>query len=483
MTNLPDREGAGAETGAVRVEDVGSGRSGAGSAGRLLLALLAAALISVSAASLEARTTRPPAPAAAGRVTGALFCPHGGARDWRGWLVISNPGSRSVLARVSSFGPGGPTSVASFRVQPLRQVYRALPALESAGATQVEYFGGTLAAATVVRSSGPRGGVAAARCGTQFPRRWVAPDAATGPGEHGYLVVMNPFAQDAQFDVVIRTERRELTPSELTPVVLDGATSVALPLHRFLLAGRGERTTTVEVHSTIGRVIVGALNVREEGVSAEMAVAGLARTWVFPAPAYALDTTVAIANPGLEESLLSVVLHQPAGRVRGVATEDLLPRGQPRSYRLTGPKGAGAVIAGTAAIAAGRLVAGPKGDEAAIAGAIEPARRWLVLPTLPPGGGSPILLLQNPGEVPAQVSVRLFGESGEVSAGGDSSVEIAPGATLGWRYPRRSERPLSALVTAEGGAVVAAGASVSLGGEGYAMTLGFPLHEEGGIQD
>ena len=99
----------------------------------------------------------------------------------------------------------------------------------------MEFFGGWVAANAVVQQKG--GGLAAERCVSAPQPTWLVPDASTGSGEDAYLVVMNPFDVNAEFNVVFRTENRAIRPGPLSPGVLKPGRSLAIHVNSFVLAG------------------------------------------------------------------------------------------------------------------------------------------------------------------------------------------------------------------------------------------------------
>src|SRR3989442_11391670 len=94
-------------------------------------------------------------------------------------------------------------------------------------------------------------------------------DAQTGHGETSYVVVMNPFAEDAAFDVVARTENRTIAPGSLSPYVLPARSSVAFRLNDIALEGPADHTVTVQVTQRIGRVIAEGVAVSPRGLRAQ----------------------------------------------------------------------------------------------------------------------------------------------------------------------------------------------------------------------
>lgn len=414
-----------------------------------------------------------------GTASGAWFCPHGGGDGWKGWVVITNPGPAPVGVRMTGFGEKGVQGVEAFSVAPGRQVYRRVAADHPASATQLEYFRGWVGASAVLRAGGPSAAVAAARCAGGPAPAWFLPDQSTGRDERAFVTVLNPFAEEASFDVVIRTEQRDVHPKPLSPFVLRGQRSVAIRVNDHVLKGPGERTVAVLVHPRIGRVVVGGLVVSGESVRAEGGVSFPQARAIVPAAGYSGPGELLLMNPGVIPADLLVVSEGATAQrpVAGPAGISLGPE-RVRTLAVDALPDAGVVVVGTddASVAAVMRLAG-EGDLATIAGTPRGVRSWLVLPTLPPNGGRAFLVLENSGRDPATATVRLVGPFGSVAAGLES-ILVPAGRTIKVTMPTSIEAtPLSAIVTVVGGTLVASGASYSRAGSGYAATLGIPMKE------
>lgn len=446
---------------------------------RRAVALGVVAVVVVTTGSLLSAVGVRGAPAAGpyGPRTGAFFCPHGGAAGWKGWIVVTNPGRRAVRVRLVRYGPAGILSTAAYVVPPKRQIYLPASPDREGASSAVEFFGGWVGVSAVIRSEDA---IAAARCVTARPRTWFVPDGSTGEGESSYLVVMNPFAQDAAFNVILRTERRSLRPGPLTPFVVPAGSSAAIKLNSFALMGPGERSLGAQVVPVIGRVVVGGLGVSEDGVRAEAGVPAATVRSVIPVTGYGDGNEVVALAPGDRPSDLLVITQGPQeqttlgvgdlrvepDRVRTISVEDL--------------PGVGLVVESTngVPVAVARRVAGAKGDVATVAGSTRTARAWLVPPTVAPVGGSSQLVVENPGEKSINVTITLIGGDGVVQAASPATgtVPIPAGRTVAIRLsPTGAGPPLTALVVSRDGTFVASAASYSLGGAGYAATLGIPL--------
>jgi hypothetical protein len=410
--------------------------------------------------------------------TGAWFCPHGGTAGGRGWVVLTNPGQVDVAVRVTTFGRNGVRGLSSFTVPAGHQVYREVPATEAGAASEVEYFGGWVGAAGVVQGGKSKVALAGERCASTPRRTWFLPDQATGRGETAFAVVMNPFATPAQFDVVVRTERRTIRPRSLTPFVLSPRTSVGIRLNDYALESPGETTVTTEVIQRIGRVVVGSLAVTPGSLRSEVGLVSPERRWVVPATDRADVGDLAVMNPGAARTDVTVIRQGPSVQevLSGQDGLSIAPGGV-LTYSAKDLGGAGLVVESTnrRRIVPALILSGPGDDSAAIDGTPTPAAAWLVLPTLPSTGGQGVLILQNPGRAAVDVSIRVIGENGALELPGAGSRTVPAGRTVVVALQTVSGVPVSAVVTAKDGTFVAASASYVEDGAGYAATLGLPM--------
>jgi hypothetical protein len=444
------------------------------------LVVVAALVTVVVASGFGLQRELGPRPAPPGRAeaseSGAWSCPHGGGDGWRAWVWVTNPGPSAVRVRITTFGSKGMLARSTFSVDAMHQAQRSVPATERAAATQVEYFGGWVAASTVVRSNDPHA-VAAERCVSEASRQLFVPDGTTAGGYQSFVVVMNPFGQDAAFDVILRTDRRPpVRPGSLTPYVVKAGTSAALSLGDFVLQAPDEHLVSAELDVGLGRVIAGGLTVSAAGLRAEAAVPSPSESWVLPAARYGIPSSLALVNPGSRRADLEIIAQGDSSQkvLSGVGAISLGP-GAVRLVELGDLTDAGVVIRSTnhVPIVATRRAAGERGDVATGGGAPEAAARWIVLPSLTPAGGRILLLLENPGRTDADVGLVFLGRGGGIEAPAvdrltvksNRMVVVDLSSALG-------ARPITVVVTAGGGTIVAGTASYSLGGDGYASTLG-----------
>jgi hypothetical protein len=304
-------------------------------------------------------------------------------------------------------------------------------------------------------------------------------DADTGRGATSYLVVMNPFSQDAAFEVTLQTDKRSaIRPGPLTPYVVPRGRSVALRLNDFLLEGPDEHILAAQIRVEIGRVVAGGLTISSDGVRAEAAAPSPATRWVVPAGRDAGSSTLDIFNPTTRRADLSIVVQGDSRQrlVSGVNGVSFGP-GEVSSFDPAASAGLGVVVESTnqVPVVVARLEVGGQGDLASLGGATAGAARWLVMPGLPPSGGRGFLVLENPGRTAVRVSLAYIGRTGPPRAAPNGSVTVPAGRMVVFDLSADTGgKPITVVVAARGGTIVAASASYSRGG-GYGATLGEPM--------
>lgn len=405
--------------------------------------------------------------------SGAWFCPHGGGAEWRTVLTLANPGSDSVAVRVTTFSESGRPRRSDLEVPAgaSRQVVVDAPARE--GGSMVEYFGGWIAAGWVSRAGGDERGIAAEPCLPETSAVWYLPDASTVEDEDDAVVLLNPFSVDAVVTLTLLTPGREPTRTEaLTNVIVPARTARTVRLGRTLL---GEAAVSAIVDVSVGRIAAAILAVTGgTGIRASIGSPGLPPSGVVLAGGddSGRSDLVIVAPPGASPPLEAILLGSgPEQPVAGLPDAEL-PPGSSRTFPVaTAP--ASAIVVGTAAVPIARRHIGRNGDDGSSIGVL-PAAAWVVLPTVAAGPFRAGIVLANPGDAVASVSLRPLG------------ADVAPitvsvparGAVAVPQAFADAVAEVGVLVVASTGTVVVASASSSLGSDGraaYAVANGVPI--------
>jgi len=443
-------------------------------------------------------------PLGTGAPSGAWYCPHGGGpAGWSANLSITNPGDREVAVRVRDMTKKGSADPRDLTVPPRTRISVNVPADHREASTEVEYFGGWVAAGWVAVATGERTGpapspspavggesgtpgqavergVAAEPCVPAAGRTWILPDGTTSQGEEAFVIVMNPFATEAVFDLSWVAEGRVVDAGDLT---LRGNTSVAVRVNK-PGGGRpgvvGERTVAALVTASIGRVAAASLGITDEGgIRSTEGATETARLLVFPGAAGAGRTEVPMVNPGDAGLSYGVDALKPAGRqsIRP-GDQDLAPEasvtetvtiGGPAALEVTSDGGE----SGRGGMAAARRSLGLRGDQGATLGQA-PGTAWLL--TSPASDGRDVvnIVLANPGRAPVRVTLSAITPEGPI--GDSQDVTVPPGVSLSAPVDfLAGHGQASVVAVSAGGAFVAAETSTAVAGSGYSVAAGVPI--------
>jgi P pilus assembly chaperone PapD len=467
---------------------------------RLVVALVTAGALGGGGTALDRRLEprAPSEPPTGEGLSGALFCPHGGGEGWQAWVTVANPGPRAAEVRLTGRA-GSIIQEARELLAPGTHRTIEVPATSMTASAVVEFLGGPVAAGTVmVRPETEGGGVAAEPCATEAATRWWVPEASTRRGEASSVILHNPFAAEAVVDVGLIAGSRSLQPGRLKGIVLRPGQVRAVDLGRFAL---GEDVLTATVSVTLGRVVAGGVTTSAGGIRATTGVSRPARRWILPGGG---DGSGVLAVTATTDAPAPIHARSQSADTEAalIDLETVPPRtvvGFDEGFRE-----AGVVVEADGAapfLAARRLVAAapqpppdPAGgrqgqrrerrrgggrqerreeppapspsDLAATVGVSEPAEQWVVLPPVPPGGGTAVVLIQNPGSRTAEVEVTALGAGGPGEA---QTAVVLPRTTARVDLPQ----PAAARVRALRGSVVAAGAALGQGT--YAVAVGVHL--------
>jgi uncharacterized protein DUF5719 len=414
-------------------------------------------------------------------ISGAWFCPHGGGpKEWKARLFLANPGEVPVAVRVTSISgrkPGNPKAVT---VAPQATVSVRVPAERREASTYVEYFDGWVAASWVTQGGGGEIGVGAEPCAPATAPTWFAPDGTTEQREDAYLVLMNPFAVDAVFDVVLLTPKRApIRNSALTDHVLHPGKSVAFRLNAF---AEGDTAVGAEVDVSLGRVAVSSMGITRDG--GIRSVIGSIRTGpqaYLPLGGGAGQSTMGLmvlgeAQMDFGATLLSSGAPVPAGGLTAASQNPAAARSYPVTF--SGPSSVDVVAQGDGSFAASLRSVGVGNDDGATGGASAPAPDWVVLPAVAGEPARPRIVLVNPGNTSTTVTLHALVADGDASTP-DTTVTI-PAGTVGQVPPGFLEglHGSAVEISSSGADILALAASTSLGVKGlstYALAMGVAI--------
>lgn len=450
--------------------------------GQVLLALGVVVIVVTTLGLLDRTGTRTPARLTAGGApSGAWLCPHGGS-DMSVSLLLANPGTTTVTARVTRLGSERDGSSERVDVAAGTTVRIEDVPADREAATYVEYFGGWIGAGWV---SSTDDGVAAEPCAPDAARSWYLADGTTLLDEEAFVIVANPFSAAAVMDVVLYTaEQAPIRNSTWTDLVVPARRSMALHLNTQV---KGEPVVAVALEVSVGRVAAASLGVTDR--TKIRSTLG----WIRPAT----DATFPLMEGSGQTELLllstaqgtirfgATVLSEEQPRPAGGLTEQEHGPAAARAYAIPVDPGPTAIHLFTLddAPAVGALRAlGPGQDVGATAGAVAAADSWLVLPATSGGSSTPGAVLVNDGDVDVVATVELLPAEGGTAAAPVTvqvpahSAAAVPPAFWG------SAPDAALLIRSEEGGLVALATSTSQrsgdAGSAFALSVGVPLPHE-----
>jgi hypothetical protein len=443
------------------------------------LAVVAAAVImGVGAGRLGPAT---PDQAASGSApSGAWFCPHGGGKDWTATLTLAVPGSVGATVRITSMTADGAPAAKTIDVPASSELRVPVPATDRSSSTYVEYFGGWVAAGWVAQGGAGEIGVGAEPCAPQPSRTWFLSDNTTERGQQAYAVVMNPFGVDAVFDVTLYTADRDpIRSSRWTDLSLRAHHSVALPIGSSQVGALGEAAVMAQIEVTSGRVAAASLGIgKAGGIRSAIGATHTSAQVFLPVAAGAGQSQLQVAVPGATAVTYGATLlsKQPSRPLEGLLSSRLAPGAAELSPVITvGPSVVEVATRGSGRLVAALRAVGVGHDTASTAGSDVTAGSWIVLPTVAGEPSVPGMVLANPSDRPAVVTLHLLAERG-ASPADDVTVTVPAASAIGVPADFLASAPEAAVsVRSDGPGVVALGASTSLGTLGrsvYALAIG-----------
>jgi len=377
----------------------------------------AATFLADSAVSPAKRfSASPPGPL----TSAGWYCPAPSGDGLGALLTAVNPGRHTVKLRRLAVGDGAESASADANLGPSRKTSVALGQFNSPHALGlIEAFGGAITADVALASPGK--GIGTSLCSDQPGDRWLFATGSTTRRQDTYLLVGNPFQEEAVIQVRVMAPDKEMVPTRLKDLVVPALSQVSLFLSDYLLE---TPSFGMEVTASQGRIVASRYTefATREGVRGNSLDIGLRQpesSWNFAGGGVPADgeESVVLINPNSKEALLQVIFQTdkaqvapdkldevavPAGRQVRIKVSDFLPRGTLHGTRVISSNGI-QVMAERETIAA---VPGGKGYET-VFGASAPARSWVVTVGASAGSGDSLSIVNN-GKSTTLVDITLL---------------------------------------------------------------------------
>lgn len=360
------------------------------------------------------------------------------AEEFQSTMVTANVGEDTLGLRQFAVGVGGQSAVAQGSLEPDRQNTTLMSDFNvDVAVGVVDAFGGPSASSLVALARGK--GVGTSRCSAQPSNRWLFATGSTARGENHYLLVANPFQEEAVISVRFLAPDRDVVPARLKDLVIPARSQTTVFLSDYFVESPA---FGLEVTAQQGRVVVSRYSqisrAGARGVSLDVGVDAPGVNWTFAegerGPAG--EESLVIINPGAREALIGVVFMTegertappalaevpvPAGRQVTIKTAEHIPEATGYGISLSSTNGEPVV--------AERVNTGGIDRNTGYGtsfGTSRTAMRW-ALPVGSPAGGNARLSIVNPGDGRTSIRISLLSGEGEIRPEELSSVAVEAG--------------------------------------------------------
>ncbi|MFN2610478.1 MAG: DUF5719 family protein [Actinomycetota bacterium] len=366
------------------------------------------------------------------------YCPSPDVGGLDAHIATTNVGDERVHLRVRAIGSGRSSTPAE---SDLAAEKRSTVRLKDLGVPQsvglTEAFG---SAATNDLTVLGDGGLATSRCSTQPWDRWYFANASTSRGTNTYLLIANPFQEEAVVNIRLLMPTGESSPARLKDILIPRSSQASILLAEFVPESP---TFGVEVVATQGRVVTSrfvqaASRDGTKGISLDVGQRLASAKWFFAGGHVPADgeETVQLANPTDSEALVQVIfvtdtdqispqqlqeIQVPAGSQSSIKVSDLLPRGTKHSTIVSVTNDSKVISEVTTVEAVGP----GKGIEIAT-GVPDGGQKWELAVGSPAGGTQTIDLL-NTTTSPLVAKIAIIGANGLSRPAELSDVKVAGG--------------------------------------------------------
>ena len=416
------------------------------------LAVLAAILVVGGIADRRARTggeqeattvsAQVPVAAPASAGSSAWYCPGAPATGPQGEssVVVANAGNRRLTGSVTVYPDRGESRRTPISVGAAGRASVRLADVVSApfAAALVELDGGEAVAEVV---NGGTLGEGVSPCASSASSSWYFAEGVTTRDASEVLLALNPFPDDAVVDVVFSTEEGIVTPQALTGLLVRGQALTSINVGDFV---QRREAVSASLTARTGRLVVGRVQVFDgsmgrKGASVTLGAAALGPVWYFPEGMVAdgQSERFHIYNPSRAEAQVEVAIDLETGEAEPLrltvpresrltvvaADESRIPKGVPHSVTVRTTEGPDVVVERTVDGASPSTRTGLS----IMLGARLPALRWATAAGAADDTTDHWVVVQNPGDRTARVTLNLLGEGTPAPIGSLTQLEVAPG--------------------------------------------------------
>ncbi|MGH2719634.1 MAG: DUF5719 family protein [Actinomycetota bacterium] len=369
----------------------------------------------------------------------AWYCPVPTPEGLGSSVLTADLGGAGALLRLTGFGSGSGAATTS-TVSSHSMIASTVAPSPAPGPAEVEAFGQhTYNYLSTLNSSA---GGADSVCGEQPGAEWLFAQASTAPGYDTYLLIANPFPEDAVVTVKVLGQNGSTVPPGLGNYPLQSNSETAIYLGDYF-----PETTSfgLDVTANRGRILVArmmrvASSDGVRGLSLDLGVPKASTQWIFPGGQVppSGEEDIVIANPSDHEALInesfSVTadagappagqqnVSVPAGGQVTLVASDSVPSGTQHGTVIASANGVPVVAERVTIEGSGSS----RGYET-VFGVTSWGASWVV-PAGSTAGGTDTLGVVANGLSPATIGVTVVTATGTATPSNLANVSITPGS-------------------------------------------------------
>ncbi len=462
------------------------------------LAVLAAILVAGGMADRRAGSDGPlgataissqvPVAAPASARSSAWYCPGlpvSGALG-EGLVVVANAGDRRLTGTVTVFPDRGESRQTPIAVGPSSRASVRLTDVVSSpyASALIELDGGEAVAEAVVTGAM---GDSVSPCASSASSSWYFAEGVTTRDAAEVLLALNPLPDDAVVDVVFSTEEGIVSPQALTGLLVRGQALTAINVGDFV---QRRESVSVSLVARTGRLVVGRVQTFDgtagrKGISVGLGAAAPGPVWYFPEGMVTDDQSERfhVYNPGRTEAQVELVLALDTGEAEPLrltvpresrltvvaAEESRIPKGVPHAVTVRSLEGPEVVVERTIDGAA----PSPRTGASITLGARLPAKRWATAAGAADETTDQWVVVQNPGERPASVTLKVLADGSPLLVG--TAIVVPPGQRRAVHVNNSLKRATAPVLVTSSEEVIVERDLYRIKALGLGMTAAIPL--------
>jgi len=440
--------------------------------------------------SATAISSQVPIAAPASARSSAWYCPGVPVTGvlGEGSVVVANAGDRRLTGTVTVFPDRGESKRTPFAVSPASRASVRLADVVTAtfASALIELDGGEAVAEAVV--VGVLGDTVAS-CTSSASSSWYFAEGVTTRDAAEVLLALNPFPDDAVVDVVFSTEEGIVTPQALTGLLVKGQALTIINVGEFV---QRRESVSVSLVARTGRLVVSRLQTFDgtlgrRGISVGLGAAAPGAVWYFPEGLVAegLNERFHVYNPGRTEAQVELALVLDTGEAEPIrltvpresrltvvaGEESRIPKNVPHAVTVRSLEGPEVVVERTI----DGVAPSSRTGLAVTLGARLPATRWATAAGAADDTTDNWVVVQNPGDKSAFVTVNVLADGAALLVGGLSRIEVPAGQRRAFHLNASLKRTTAPIFVTATEAVVVERDLYRLKAPGLGMSAAIPL--------